>query len=75
MHQVNLEEAKDCLLTLIQEAIHGEEVIIVKDNKPLVKLVPISQVKPQPQFGSARGLITISDDFDEPLEDFKEYME
>lgn len=25
-------------------------------------------------FGSAKGLITISEDFNEPLEDFKEYM-
>ena len=28
----------------------------------------------RPQFGSARGLIKISDDFDEPLEDFIDYM-
>lgn len=28
----------------------------------------------RPRFGSAKGLITMSDDFDEPLEDFKEYM-
>ncbi len=27
----------------------------------------------RPQFGSARGLITISEDFDEPLEDFEKY--
>ncbi len=26
------------------------------------------------KFGCARGLIEISPDFDEPLEDFKEYM-
>ncbi|MEI6090778.1 MAG: DUF2281 domain-containing protein [bacterium] len=25
-------------------------------------------------FGSLKGLIKIADDFDEPLEDFKEYM-
>jgi hypothetical protein len=25
-------------------------------------------------FGSAKGLITMSDDFNEPLEDFKDYM-
>lgn len=25
-------------------------------------------------FGSARGLLKIADDFDEPLEDFREYM-
>jgi len=28
----------------------------------------------RPQFGSARGLIKISDDFDEPLQDFIDYM-
>ena len=31
--------------------------------------------KPQPKFGSAKGLIHIAPDFDEPLEDFKPYME
>ena len=31
--------------------------------------------KPKPQFGSAKGLITIGPDFDEPLEEFKPYME
>lgn len=37
------------------------------------KNVPAS--KPHPQFGSARGLGFMTADFDEPLEDFKEYME
>ncbi|KJR41674.1 prevent-host-death family protein [Candidatus Magnetoovum chiemensis] len=31
--------------------------------------------KTTPKFGCAKGLITMSDDFDEPLDDFKEYME
>ena len=31
--------------------------------------------KPQPVFGSGKGMFTIPDDFDEPLEDLKEYME
>ena len=31
-------------------------------------------VAPKPQFGSAKGLITIGPEFDEPLEDFKPYM-
>jgi hypothetical protein len=30
--------------------------------------------KPRPKAGSAKGLITIADDFDEPLDDFSEYM-
>lgn len=28
----------------------------------------------RPQFGNARGQVTLSDDFNEPLEDFAEYM-
>lgn len=31
--------------------------------------------KKRPQFGSAEGSIQMSDDFDEPLQDFAEYME
>ncbi len=30
--------------------------------------------KSRPQFGSARGLGNMTADFDEPLEEFKEYM-
>jgi len=29
---------------------------------------------PKPKFGSGKGLFTMSNDFDEPLEDFNEYM-
>jgi len=31
--------------------------------------------KKQPKFGCAKGLIYISPNFDEPLDDFKEYMQ
>jgi len=74
MHQINIEEAKSNLTDLIDAAINGEEIVIAKDDQHVVKLVPISRSKPRPQFGSAKGLISISDDFDEPLEDFAEYM-
>jgi antitoxin (DNA-binding transcriptional repressor) of toxin-antitoxin stability system len=74
MHQVDIEEAKTHLPDLIDAAVNGEEVIIAKDEQRLVKLVPVARAKPRPQFGSAKGLITMSDDFDEPLEDFAEYM-
>ena len=73
MHQVNVEEAKNSLPELIDAAVKGEEVVITKDDQQVVKLVPILGTRPHPQFGSARGLITMSDDFDEPLPDFEEY--
>ena len=33
-----------------------------------------TQKKGKAKFGSAKGMFTMSDDFDEPLEDFKDYM-
>jgi antitoxin (DNA-binding transcriptional repressor) of toxin-antitoxin stability system len=74
MHQINIDEARSNLPDLIDAAINGEEIVIAKDDQHVVKLVPIAREKPCPQFGSAKGLISISDDFDEPLEDFAEYM-
>jgi len=74
MHQVNLEEAKTRLPDLIDAAVGGEEIIITVEDQPVVRLVPIPRARPRPQFGSAQGLITMSDDFDVPLEDFDEYV-
>ncbi|MEH2234734.1 hypothetical protein [Nostoc sp.] len=47
--------------------------MIIKDNQPLVKLTAVSSFKRRPKYASAKGLVTISDDFAQPLEDFKEY--
>jgi antitoxin (DNA-binding transcriptional repressor) of toxin-antitoxin stability system len=73
--QVSLSEAAASLRDLVQAAIDGEEVILLDGDRPAIKLVPIESVKPRPKFGSAKGLVWMSDDFDEPLEDMKEYME
>jgi prevent-host-death family protein len=74
MQQINLAEASQHLSELVEAALDGEEIIITKDNQPAVKLMPILPVKRHPKFGSAKGILAISDDFDEPLEDFQEYM-
>ena len=74
MHQVSIEEAKTSLPELIEAAVSGEEVVIASDDRQLVRLVPVSRTKSRPQFGSAEGLIVMSEDFEEPLEDFEEYL-
>lgn len=73
MLQVNIHEAKTNLSKLIQKVVDGEEVIIAKGNKPLVKLILIEQLKPKRRIGSARGQVVIAEDFNEPLEEFEEY--
>jgi antitoxin (DNA-binding transcriptional repressor) of toxin-antitoxin stability system len=88
--QIDLNKAKTEIARLIQSALAGEEVIITENDQPILRLVRVSAeddaasaldrrdeqaLKPRRQSGSARGLISMSDDFDEPLEDFAEYMQ
>lgn len=71
MHQVDIAEATKTLPELIEAAIAGEEIIITRCDQPVVKLSSIIELLPQRiQAGSAKGIIWIADDFDEPLEDF-----
>jgi antitoxin (DNA-binding transcriptional repressor) of toxin-antitoxin stability system len=74
MYQVTFNEAQGRLLALINAAMRGEQVLIFKDAQEVVQLVPVAPPKRQAQFGSAKGMITIAEDFDAPLEDFAEYM-
>ena len=74
MTQVNIHTAKAHLSELIKQAMLGEEIIIAKDNKPVVKLVALQPIHGKRQLGTARGLLKIEEDFDEPLEDFDEYV-
>ena len=65
---VNVLEAKTKLSELIRKAEQGEEVIIARAGVPAVVLKPCDLPKKR-QLGEFKGLVTISDDFDEPLPD------
>jgi hypothetical protein len=43
-------------------------------NQSQSESLPALKTRKKRQFGSAKGLIVMSPDFDEPLEDFKDYM-
>ena len=73
MEQFNVAEAKARFSQLIQKALAGEDVVIAKDNKPLVRLVPIRRAARKRQPGSAKGRVWMSRDFGAPLEDLAEY--
>jgi len=75
MQTVTLDEAKAHLVELVEAAAAGEEVFIKKNENVSVQLVPRAVQKRKRQFGSAKGLISMAPDFDEPLKDFKEYTE
>jgi prevent-host-death family protein len=71
MKQVNIAEAKAHLSDLVQRAVAGEEIIIARDNKPLVRLVSVSSELMRTRSpGSAKGAVWTAEDFDAPLPDF-----
>ena len=63
----NIHEAKTHFSKLIQRARLGEDIIIAKAGTPMVRLVPVEAPKKRRQPGSAKGLVTIHDNFDDPL--------
>ena len=76
MQITNISDAKATLSKLIERVLSGEEVIIGKAGKPVAKLVPYD-VESSPRelgVGNWKGRIWMADDFDAPLEEFKEYM-
>lgn len=75
MFQVTPDEAKARLAELIEAAMRGERVVIARDDAHAVQLVPVSSPPRQRHAGTAKGLITVRDDFDAPLPDFDEYTQ
>lgn len=75
MSKFNIAEAKTHFSKLVQKAMLGEEVIISKDNKPLIKLVPLGKPGQPRQPGSGKGqILYIAPDFDATPEGFENYV-
>ena len=65
MTQFNIAEAKAHFSELVQKALLGEDVVIARDNKPLLRLVPLKRPAQERQPGSGKGQILFTaPDFD-----------
>ena len=73
--QVNLAQAKARFSELVRRALAGEEVLIARDNKPVLRLVPLEPPRRARRVaGSARGRVRLAGDFDATPPDFAEYL-
>ena len=64
MQQFNISEAKSHFSELVKIAMLGEEVVIARGNKPLLRLVPIAPNEGFRKPGSAKGqILHIAADF------------
>lgn len=68
----NIYAAKTHLSRLIEKVLDGEDVVIAKAGKPLVRLIPYEEKNNPIVFGTLKGRIEISGDFDSYSEDVAE---
>lgn len=61
---INVYQAKTQLSALIESALAGNEIIIARSGKPVVRLVPYTQQMNDRQPGQLKGKIQLPNDFD-----------
>ena len=66
MQQVTIHAAKTHLSRLIQAVLDGEEVVIAKGSKPVVRLVPVQ--RPSFEVGLLAGQLGTVPDFLAPMD-------
>ena len=71
---VEVKQAQARLEELVGQAVRGEEVILMQEGRPVAKIIALASGIARRRFGSAKGLIHMREDFDEPIEDFRPYM-
>lgn len=64
---INIYQAKAAFSQLVDRVEKGEEIVIAKAGKPLVKLVPLRAAHSKRKPGGWEGQVFVSDDFDDAL--------
>jgi prevent-host-death family protein len=72
--QINIQAAKTHLSRLVDQAAAGEEIVLAKAGKPLVKLVPYAAARPPRVGGQLKGQIWEAPDCWEPDHDLIRQM-
>ena len=77
MTTVTLQEAHARLPDPIHQLAPGEELVITENDQPVARLFgpPVAPNREPRRLGTMKGTVLSMEHFDEPLEDFQEYME
>ena len=69
METTTLQDAESQFSRLIERAAAGEEVVIVREGKPVAKLIPYHPIDTPREGGQWKGKVHIAKDFDELPDD------
>ena len=71
---VNMHEAKSSLSKLVRRAAAGEQITIAKNGRPVALLTRLPRKSRKIPWGIFKGKMEMAEDFDAPLDVFKDYM-
>ena len=74
MLQLTLNEAQNQLPENLKAAAEGQQVIIQNHDGKNFQIISLPILSQHPQYGSAKGIVKMLDNFDDPLEDFEDYI-
>lgn len=72
VEEIGAFEAKTRLSELLRKVGRGHVYRITRRGKPIAELRPVLETR-RPTFGADRGRVTMTDDFDAPIDDLKAY--
>jgi len=64
---VNIYDAKTRLSQLVDLAAAGQDVVVSRNGKPLVRITRLDTPKRQIKFGVLKGKVIVAEDFDAPM--------
>ncbi|HUE12189.1 MAG TPA: type II toxin-antitoxin system prevent-host-death family antitoxin [Steroidobacteraceae bacterium] len=68
MKPVNIYDAKTRFSQLVDKAAAGEDVVVSRNGKPLVRITRLEEAqKSRIRFGVLKGKVKVAADFDAPL--------
>jgi prevent-host-death family protein len=67
METLNIYDAKTRFSQLVDKAASGEDVVVSRNGKPLVRITRLEVPKRRIKFGLLKGKLNIPADFDSPL--------
>ena len=74
MPTVSLEEVDRHFGDVIAKMPPGEGILITQDGEPIAELIRLPSGKQQPVAGRCKGMLTILNEDDDHLADWKDYL-
>ena len=87
MNTITLQDAQTGLADLVHGLLPGQVVTITENDRPVARIIPVPAAGPGfvprprppvtgiPKAGEYEGRLVVPDDFNEPLEELREYVE